>query len=70
MGVFIDSPADQAGIRAGDIVISVNNNPVLGIRDLLDQITLHKPGESIRVSVQRGPEKLNMEMQVAQRPAL
>ena len=68
VGVFIDSPADVAGIRAGDIVVAVDGNPVLGIRDLLDQITLHKPGEEVEVTIYRGPEKLDLMMQVTQRP--
>jgi Do/DeqQ family serine protease len=68
VGVFINSPADMAGIRAGDIVVAVNDNPVLGIRDLLDQITLHKPDEQIRVTIYRGPEKLTLDMKVVQRP--
>jgi Do/DeqQ family serine protease len=68
VGVFINSPADMAGIRAGDIVVAVNDDPVLGIRDLLDQITLHKPDEQIEVTIYRGPEKLTLGMQVTQRP--
>ena len=68
VGVFIDSPADMAGIRAGDIVVAVNDNPVLGIRNLLDQITLHKPGEQIQVTIYRGPEKLAVDMKITQRP--
>jgi Do/DeqQ family serine protease len=68
VGVFINSPADMAGIRAGDIVVGVNGNPVLGIRDLLDQITLHKPGEEIEVTIYRGTQKLNVDMKVTQRP--
>jgi len=68
VGVFIDSPADMAGIRAGDIVVAVDTKPVLGIRDLLDKITLHKPGEQVRVTIYRGPEKLNLTMKVTQRP--
>jgi Do/DeqQ family serine protease len=68
VGVFIDSPADMGGIRAGDIVVAVNENPVLGIRDLLDQITRHKPDEQIRITIFRGPEKLAVEMKVTQRP--
>ena len=68
VGVFIDSPADRAGIRAGDIVVAVNAEPVLGIRDLLDKITLHKPGELVQVTIYRGPEKLALEMKVTQRP--
>ena len=68
VGVFIDSPADMAGIRAGDVVIEVDANPVLGIRDLLDKITLHRPGEQVRVTIYRGPEKLTLDMKVTQRP--
>jgi Do/DeqQ family serine protease len=68
VGVFINSPADMAGIRAGDIVVAVNSMPVDGIRDLLDQITMHKPDEKIKVSIYRGPEQLEMMMKVTQRP--
>jgi serine protease DegS len=68
VGVFINSPADMAGIRAGDIVVAVNGKPVNGIRDLLDQITMHKPDERIKVSIYRGPEQLELRMKVTQRP--
>jgi S1-C subfamily serine protease len=68
VGVFIDSPADKAGLVAGDIVVAVNDNPVLGIRDLLDQITLHKPGEEVQVTLYRGKQKMMVKMEVAQRP--
>jgi serine protease DegS len=68
VGVFINSPADMAGIRSGDIVVAVNGKPVVGIRDLLDQITMHKPDENIKVSIYRGPEQLELRMKVTQRP--
>ncbi len=68
VGVFIDSPADMASIRAGDIVVGVNGNPVLGIRNLLDQITLHKPGEQIQVTIYRGTQKMTLDMKITQRP--
>jgi serine protease DegS len=68
VGVFIDSPADMAGIRAGDIVVAVDAKPVLGIRDLLDKITLRQPGEQVRVTIYRGPEKSTLDMKVTQRP--
>jgi S1-C subfamily serine protease len=58
----------MAGIRAGDIVVGIDGNPVSGIRDLLDQITRHKPGEQIQVTIYRGTEKLTLDMNVTQRP--
>jgi Do/DeqQ family serine protease len=68
VGVYIDSPADMAGIRAGDIVVAVNGEAVSGIRDLLDKVTLHKPGEQIQVTIYRGPDKETLNMTVSQRP--
>lgn len=68
VGVFINSPADMAGIRAGDIVTAVDGNAVLGIRDLLDQITRYKPGEKIEVTIYRGPQQMTVDMKVTQRP--
>ncbi len=69
VGVFIDSPADKAGVRAGDIVVAVDGKPVTGIRDLLDKITLHKPGEQVKITIYRGPEKMTLDMKVTQRPS-
>jgi serine protease DegS len=69
VGVFIDSPADKAGVVAGDIVVAVDGKPVLGIRDLLDKITLHKPGEQVQITVFRGPEQLMLNMKVTRRPS-
>ena len=68
VGVFIDSPADLAGIRSGDIVVAVDGSPVQGIRDLLDQVTRHKPGERVEVELYRGTEHLTVTMKVSQRP--
>ena len=47
---------------------AVIDKPVLGIRDLLDQITLHRPDEQIQVTLDRGSEKLTVDMKVTQRP--
>jgi Do/DeqQ family serine protease len=70
VGVFLDSPADQAGIRAGDIIVAINNDPVDSIRDLLEIVTLHRPGELIEVKVYRGSEKMSFSMRATERPPL
>jgi len=68
VGVFVDSPADKAGIQAGDIIVAVNQNPVNSIRDLLEKITLHQPGDNIEVTIFRGPQRLSFSMRASQRP--
>jgi serine protease Do len=61
-GVLVESveegPAQQGGIRAGDIIISFDNQPVAdskAFRSLLDAV---KPGQSVAVLVQRGDGRM------------
>ncbi len=68
VGVFIDSPADIAGIQAGDIMVGVDNKPVNGVRDLLEMITLHQPGDVIDVNIYRGSKQLTFRLQATERP--
>ncbi len=68
VGVFIDSPADIAGIQAGDIMVGVDNKPVTGVRDLLEMITLHQPGDIIEVKIYRGSRQLSFRLRATERP--
>ncbi len=68
VGVFIDSPADIAGIQAGDIMVGVDNKPVNGVRDLLEIITLHQPGDVIDVNIYRGSKQLTVRLTATERP--
>ncbi len=68
VGIFVDSPADRAGIIAGDVMIGVDGKPVNGVRDLLEKISLHRPGDIIKVSVLRGPQQLSFRLQATERP--
>jgi predicted metalloprotease with PDZ domain len=49
-----DSPADKAGMKVGDIVLSVDGRDVKSSLDLRLALADKKPGETIRIDVQRG----------------
>ena len=66
--VYIDSPADMAGIRSGDILVGIDGQSVSGIHDLLEKVSLHKPGDTIDLTVYRGTEKRSFQTTVAERP--
>ena len=69
-GVIIDSiepggPADKAGLRGlvqtrtgypvvGDIIVGVGNKSVKSYSDLLDELDNIKPGDEIKITVERG----------------
>ena len=54
--VQADSPAAQAGLRKGDVVIGLNGRPVRGGADLRARLSVVPVGETVELSVQRGSE--------------
>jgi Do/DeqQ family serine protease len=66
MGVFIqgvsrNGAADDAGIRRGDIITSVNGIPVKANADFMELVARHRPGESIMVEYYRNGTKSTVE---------
>jgi serine protease Do len=61
-GVIVESvesgPAQQGGIRAGDIIISFDNEPVPDTRRFRQLLDAVEPGASIAVLVQRGDGRM------------
>ncbi len=51
------SPADRAGMRAGDLIVALDGQAVEGIDDLHRLLTGERAGKSAPVSVLRGHEK-------------
>ncbi len=69
LGVFVDSPADRAGVEPGDIIIAVNGRPVHQVRNVLEMIASHKPGDRVTLELLRGQEKLQLTLATTERPA-
>ena len=56
--VVEDSPADEAGLKDGDIIIEFNGKKVAGETKLVEMIKSHKPGDKVKFIVSRdGKEK-------------
>ncbi len=72
-GVLIDdfsdrSPSKAAGIKKGDIVKSINSAPIRNFNQLQTQIGRYRPGDKIKVVVERDGKKMDftVELQNAQ----
>lgn len=57
-GVTAGSPADKAGVRAGDIIVELGGKPVKDIYSYTDAIGAHKPGDVVQVVVLRAGTRL------------
>jgi len=55
--VTTGSPAEQAGLQAGDVITAVDNQPVDAEHDLASLITAHKPDDTVSLTVERSGEE-------------
>ena len=54
------SPADKAGLKAGDIILKFNGASIEGSRDLQRHVGSTKPGDSSTVHVLRGGKRMDL----------
>lgn len=59
VGVFPDSPASQAGLRRGDVIVQINQQPVEDIATLQDILISKSPNDTITVQIYRGNRQMS-----------
>jgi serine protease Do len=62
------APADKAGVRPGDVVVSVNGKQVESSSQLTRTVSAIPPGGKATLTVLRGNDKKDIAVTVAQRP--
>jgi len=67
-GVLLNSPADRAGMRPGDILIAINKKPVTDSQSMLNIIAMLKPKEKATLTILRAGKQLNIDLIVGKRP--
>jgi putative serine protease PepD len=63
------SPAESAGLQAGDVVVSVDGKPVTESSDIATAIAAKRPGDTIAVEVLRGGQRETVQVELGTRPA-
>ncbi|MBE3561745.1 MAG: trypsin-like peptidase domain-containing protein, partial [Ktedonobacteraceae bacterium] len=51
-------PADRGGIKRGDVIVQIDNLPVVDTTSLSDALLKKNPGDSVTVQVYRGRQQL------------
>ena len=67
-GIFRNSPAHQAGMQPGDILLSIDGAPIVDSRSAMNQIAQTKPGIELRMEVLRNDKTESFQVLIGDRP--
>jgi Zn-dependent M28 family amino/carboxypeptidase len=62
------SPAERAGLRAGDVIVEFAGSTVTSLEDFASLLLSQREGTSVRIVVQRGGERVETEAVLGRRP--
>ncbi|VDR33624.1 Putative serine protease HhoB precursor [Arthrobacter agilis] len=68
LSVSPGGPADDAGIRPGDILTSIEGEQLSAPENLLTALRQRSPGESVSVDLRRGNDTRTVDVELADRP--
>ena len=67
-GVERRSPADQAGLKPGDVIISAGGQAAESVSQVRLFISQRRPGETVPITVRRDGKEVKLEVTTAERP--
>ena len=67
-GVLKNGPADKAGVRPGDVLLSIEDRPVTDPQGVLNLVAGLAPGASARLKLKRQGEDMELAVTIGRRP--
>ena len=63
------TPAERAGLRAGDVVTAIDGDEIGSADELRTRIDARKPGDEVELTVERGAETQTLKVTLGTRPS-
>lgn len=67
-GVLQNSPAEKAGLHAGDVLLTIDSKPIADTSAMLNLIAALKPNQKATFTIARADKRLNVVVMIAKRP--
>ena len=67
-GVLQNGPAAKAGIRPGDVIVTIDSKPVTDVTQLLAVVSGLKPGTAVKFAIARKSQNLELDVSPGVRP--
>ncbi|WP_394250475.1 S1C family serine protease [Arthrobacter pityocampae] len=68
LSVSQGGPADDAGIRPGDIITKIGDQEIATAEDLLAALRQYDPGQTVPIEIQRGADTQSVDVTLVDRP--
>ena len=62
------APAQKAGLRTGDVILRLDDRAIATASDLGQAVNMHKPGDTVKVEVQRNGSRETLSVTLGTRP--
>src|SRR6266566_2674433 len=64
--VVSNGAAASAGIKAGDVIVQINNTPVNDTQSLGEALASHNPGDTVAVHIYRGSQQMTINVKLGE----
>ena len=62
-------PAEAAGVKEGDVILSIDGQSIDAQHSFVDLLFSHQPGDVVSVKIQRGSKEMTIKLTLGERPA-
>ncbi|MCM8792557.1 MAG: Do family serine endopeptidase [Candidatus Omnitrophica bacterium] len=68
VSVLANSPAQKAGLKEGDVIVSVGEKRITNMRELMDLVSRTEVGKKVKIGVVRDKKEMTLVVEIGERP--